>query len=133
MTAPKPTDEERTCQYLRFMGLSYKQVARELNTPSEGHPNGGKWTEAAVRNAVQKCLSYERTKLRLSTAIDHDAKVFDLFEVDKASGTILCTHSGHAKGSADVYSHPDSGKDTAGLLDALEAMRRHNYDEHGLV
>lgn len=125
----KPSDEERACQTLRMRGHSYKQIAYDFNKSS----GKGGWTEAKVRNTVQKCLAYDRVKLRLGNAIDHDAKIFDNFETDRPTGTIVCVHSSHAQGSMDVYTYPDTGKDCAGLLDALEAMRRHNYHEHDLV
>jgi hypothetical protein len=125
----KPTEQERDCHALRLKGQSYKQIAYDFNLKS----HNGDWTEARVRNAVQKCLSYERAKLRLEHAIDHDAKLFDNFEVDKRTGIFICIHSSHAQGSVDVYHYPGKGKDSVGILDALEALRRHNYQEHGVV
>lgn len=125
----KPTEQERDCHALRLKGQSYKQIAYDFNLKS----GKGDWTEARVRNAVQKCLSYERSKLRLESAIDHDVKVFDNFEMDKTTGIFVCVHSSHSNGSVDVYRHPHHAKPTVGLLLALEALRRHNYQEHGVV
>lgn len=125
----KPTEQERDCHALRLKGQSYKQIAYDFNLKS----GKGDWTEARVRNAVQKCLSYERSKLRLESAIDHDAKLFDNFAVDKRTGVFVCVHSSHPNSSVDVYRYPGDSKDSVGILDALEALRRHNYQEHGAV
>jgi hypothetical protein len=125
----KPSDVERACQTLRMRGQSYKQIAYEFNKES----GKGDWTEAKVRNAVQKCLSFDRIKLRLENAIDHDAKVFDNFESAGLNSVLVCVHSSHVKGPAVVYRYPDTQGGSNGLLDALEAMRRHNHHEHDLV